>query len=301
MQERRDIEVVALTPAEKLARDGARRRAAAEKIAKDAERCRAAYESKHAAEKRALQEYAKAITRVEKLQSIMELSPTKTSWEEIDGAWQQVSAAKRLLNKATARTLAAFETAFGPDAKRRLEADLDLEARLFEARQDAETDATDEAASEPSKRRRETIPERVRHEVWRRDEGQCIDCGSRERLEYDHIIALANGGANTPRNIELRCEACNRRKYLAVARLRDLVRLALSSGPGDPDGLLIQARDKGRHAGRPADFEERSPQLGPGRHDPTGQSEDAARCRCSRRRRGATSGPGRRRHGQMTH
>jgi hypothetical protein len=38
------------------------------------------------------------------------------------------------------------------------------------------------------KRRWGNIPERVRHEVWRRDEGKCTECGSRERLEFDHII-----------------------------------------------------------------------------------------------------------------
>lgn len=60
--------------------------------------------------------------------------------------------------------------------------------------------------------KRETIPERVRREVWNRDGGRCVDCGSRERLEYDHIVPLSQGGANTARNIELRCEKCNRRK-----------------------------------------------------------------------------------------
>jgi hypothetical protein len=64
--------------------------------------------------------------------------------------------------------------------------------------------------------RREPIPERVRHEVWRRDQGRCVDCGSRERLEYDHIIAVVRGGSNTARNIELRCERCNRRKGAKV-------------------------------------------------------------------------------------
>ncbi|MGH3301966.1 MAG: HNH endonuclease [Streptosporangiaceae bacterium] len=63
---------------------------------------------------------------------------------------------------------------------------------------------------------REAIPERVRHEVWRRDRGRCIDCGSRERLEFDHIIPISKGGSNTARNIELRCEACNRRKSASV-------------------------------------------------------------------------------------
>jgi len=59
---------------------------------------------------------------------------------------------------------------------------------------------------------REPIPERVRNEVWRRDNSQCVDCGSRERLEFDHIIPLSKGGSNTARNIELRCETCNRAK-----------------------------------------------------------------------------------------
>src|SRR6266480_5605968 len=35
---------------------------------------------------------------------------------------------------------------------------------------------------------RAKIPEQVRVEVWRRDGGVCAKCGSRERLEYDHII-----------------------------------------------------------------------------------------------------------------
>jgi 5-methylcytosine-specific restriction endonuclease McrA len=52
----------------------------------------------------------------------------------------------------------------------------------------------------------------VRHEVWRRDQGRCVDCGSRERLEFDHIVPWSEGGSNTARNIELRCETCNRIK-----------------------------------------------------------------------------------------
>jgi hypothetical protein len=68
---------------------------------------------------------------------------------------------------------------------------------------------------------REAIPERVRHEVWRRDQGRCVDCGSRERLEFDHIIPVSKGGSNTARNIELRCEACNRRKSATVTERSD--------------------------------------------------------------------------------
>lgn len=66
--------------------------------------------------------------------------------------------------------------------------------------------------SEVKRSSREPIAEAVRHEVWRRDDGRCVDCGSRERLEYDHIIPVSRGGSNTARNLELRCESCNRSK-----------------------------------------------------------------------------------------
>lgn len=59
---------------------------------------------------------------------------------------------------------------------------------------------------------RERISEEVRIAVWRRDGGKCARCGSRERLEYDHIIPVSKGGGNVVRNIELLCERCNRSK-----------------------------------------------------------------------------------------
>jgi hypothetical protein len=42
--------------------------------------------------------------------------------------------------------------------------------------------------------RRERIPESVQMFVWQRDQGQCVQCGGRERLEFDHIIPVAEGG-----------------------------------------------------------------------------------------------------------
>ena len=68
------------------------------------------------------------------------------------------------------------------------------------------------AASEEVKRNREPIAEDVRIAVWRRDNGCCVQCGSKERLEYDHIIPFSKGGSNTVRNIQLLCEKCNRTK-----------------------------------------------------------------------------------------
>jgi len=59
---------------------------------------------------------------------------------------------------------------------------------------------------------RQSIPDSVKSFVWNRDGGKCVKCGSRENLEFDHIIPLSKGGSNTARNIQLLCEKCNRQK-----------------------------------------------------------------------------------------
>ena len=61
-------------------------------------------------------------------------------------------------------------------------------------------------------RRRGVLTDEVKQYVWRRDEGKCVLCGSRDRLEYDHIIPYSMGGSDTARNIQLLCERCNRSK-----------------------------------------------------------------------------------------
>jgi 5-methylcytosine-specific restriction endonuclease McrA len=63
---------------------------------------------------------------------------------------------------------------------------------------------------------RKAIPSHVRIEVWRRDDGKCVACGSRKNLEFDHIIPVSKGGSNTARNIELLCETHNREKSAAI-------------------------------------------------------------------------------------
>jgi len=86
--------------------------------------------------------------------------------------------------------------------------EFDRERRLFERLESRYVDGIDSNVSA----KRERIPERTRIFVWRRDGGKCARCGSRDRIEFDHIVPVSKGGSNTARNIELLCESCNRIK-----------------------------------------------------------------------------------------
>ena len=50
------------------------------------------------------------------------------------------------------------------------------------------------------------------NEVWRRDGGKCVECGSVYNLEFEHVILVPKGGSNRARNLRILCETCNRRK-----------------------------------------------------------------------------------------
>ncbi|WP_300790297.1 HNH endonuclease [uncultured Bacteroides sp.] len=56
---------------------------------------------------------------------------------------------------------------------------------------------------------RTTIPLDIANAVWNRDGGKCCICGSKEDLEFDHIIPLSKGGATSFRNLQLLCRKCN--------------------------------------------------------------------------------------------
>ncbi|WP_367278187.1 HNH endonuclease [uncultured Photobacterium sp.] len=61
----------------------------------------------------------------------------------------------------------------------------------------------------PVKARREAIPRAVQREVWQRDGGRCVECESKVKLCFDHIVPFSKGGSNTVRNLQLLCERCN--------------------------------------------------------------------------------------------
>lgn len=56
------------------------------------------------------------------------------------------------------------------------------------------------------------IPQHVKSEVWARDLGRCVQCGSESYLEFDHIIPFSKGGATSTGNLQLLCRMCNLKK-----------------------------------------------------------------------------------------
>jgi hypothetical protein len=57
------------------------------------------------------------------------------------------------------------------------------------------------------------IPTLVKLEVWKRDKGICVKCGSNNNLHFDHIIPYAKGGSSlVAANIQLLCARHNLEK-----------------------------------------------------------------------------------------
>jgi 5-methylcytosine-specific restriction endonuclease McrA len=50
----------------------------------------------------------------------------------------------------------------------------------------------------------------VRMYVWRRDHGRCVQCGAQERVWFDYIVPVWEGGSITEANIRVMCERCSR-------------------------------------------------------------------------------------------
>lgn len=51
----------------------------------------------------------------------------------------------------------------------------------------------------------------LRKEIMERDRC-CVNCGSHDDLEIDHIVPVSKGGSSDIDNLQLLCKACNRKK-----------------------------------------------------------------------------------------
>ena len=75
-----------------------------------------------------------------------------------------------------------------------------------------EVELLERLSTQDFKNKRPLIPDGVKLFVFNRDEGKCISCGSKENLQFDHIIPIAKGGSNSEENVQLLCQQCNLKK-----------------------------------------------------------------------------------------
>ena len=66
------------------------------------------------------------------------------------------------------------------------------------------------------KRKRTNIPRGIRHEVFKRDNYTCVECGARKSdgatLHVDHKIPVSKGGTDELDNLQTLCSDCNLNK-----------------------------------------------------------------------------------------
>jgi hypothetical protein len=79
-----------------------------------------------------------------------------------------------------------------------------------------ETEDGDELAEAPAlddTHRRRLIPSAVKQEVWKRDQGRCVECGATDELHFDHVVPFSKGGTSlTAENVQLLCARHNLKK-----------------------------------------------------------------------------------------
>jgi hypothetical protein len=63
---------------------------------------------------------------------------------------------------------------------------------------------------------RKSICKSIRHEVFKRDDYRCLECGATNKestLHIDHIIPVSQGGSNEIDNLQTLCARCNLGKH----------------------------------------------------------------------------------------
>jgi len=83
--------------------------------------------------------------------------------------------------------------------------------RVFKVRLEiTEAGTVDEAKRESDFEPTRIILTSVKLEVWKRDQGQCVECGSADNLHFVHIIPWSRGGSSlTAENVQLLCARHN--------------------------------------------------------------------------------------------
>ena len=86
--------------------------------------------------------------------------------------------------------------------------------KVFKFRLELTENSTDQHAARISAAENDrVIPSAVKLEVWKRDKGKCVLCGSQNNLHFDHIIPYSQGGSSkNPKNIQILCAKHNLEK-----------------------------------------------------------------------------------------
>jgi hypothetical protein len=94
-----------------------------------------------------------------------------------------------------------------------------LKAREIRTKQSIDRAKTlvGQAPQDQNVQRRGVIPADLRILVWERDQGTCVDCGSSQDLQFDHIIPVSMGGGTSEDNLQILCGPCNRGKGASLA------------------------------------------------------------------------------------
>jgi hypothetical protein len=123
-----------------------------------------------------------------------------------------VTVSRRFLAKLEAARTALSHARPGATAEEILEAGLDLVL----AQRAKRNGLVAKPRTEPPPATPDRVSAHVRRAVWTRDEGRCQwpvssggICGSRLRVEFDHVVPRARGGPSTAENGRLLCAVHN--------------------------------------------------------------------------------------------
>jgi hypothetical protein len=94
------------------------------------------------------------------------------------------------------------------------ESDGSREVFKFRLELDPEATPGSPDAREPELDQTRVIPTTVKLDVWKRDRGRCVECGSTDNLHFDHVIPYSRGGSSlVAENIQLLCARHNIQKH----------------------------------------------------------------------------------------
>lgn len=70
------------------------------------------------------------------------------------------------------------------------------------------------------------LTKKLRYKILRRDGFRCVVCGEVERLEIDHILPVAKGGATEETNLRTLCRRCNQLKSDKITAIETIEHIA---------------------------------------------------------------------------